>query len=623
MLNQAKVVHLKDFFMANKISIWKDSIILNWDFDIGSAPADAVKTPEDILYFWEHIGNIARWNQKLNAFLLPFSKQNMIRIHKQFGQIPVSSGMSRITELKQKQAELVKMIHMAETIKNAPFEKLPVYNYKAPPLAEYQHRATVMACNIKKYPLFADPGLGKTKIILDSIQRHKDLGIVPNGKTIIAVKLPTIRTGWLEDAVKFTNLKLVNLWIPQCKNRRERLTELLNTPADAYVINHEGILVLKEELVRHQFAKVVIDESTILKGYHGDHKAIKGGQFGRAITEVAQYADWRVIMSGTPAPNSILDLWGQFKFLDPDGLLLEPSFNNYRETFMTALDLRQKANQWKKRTARDPVKWIPKPTAFTDVGKIINPLAFRAKIRDHLKDLPALTKSVREIRMTFEQLAAYEDMKKFLMVEIDETRISVELALTKLLKLRQITGGFIIDHKEEVHPLESNPKISELDYLLNEVIPEEEKVVIYAQYQYEIELIKNRYKDFGVVSVFGKNSSKTNLDNIDKFIKDPSIKVIILHPKSMAHGVTLTVSHYMIFFSISHSAEDNFQCVARIERASQKHPMFVYYLLCANSIDFDMYNTVILKNINQSKVIDTDLELISTWRKNAAKTTKD
>lgn len=619
--------------MTNTVSIWKDTIILKWDGQIGTANPDAVKTPQDMLHFWEHIGNHAKWNQKLGAFRLNFSKQNMKRIHAQFGEISITSGADMVRRLKQKQEELYNMVKTAETIKYAPYEKLPQYPYKVPPLGEYQHRATVMACNVRRFPLFADPGLGKTKIILDSIQRHKDLNVVQQGKTLITVKLPTIRSGWMEDVKKFTDLKLVNLWIPQCKNRKEKILELLNQPADAYVINHEGVLVMYNELIDRRFQKVIIDESTILKGYHGDHAAIKGGQFGRAIKMVSHWADWRVIMTGTPAPNGPMDLWGQFYFLDPDGLLLEPSFTDYREDVMLPIDMRPRSKQFRRNEAgelihiprrpKDPQKWVPRKDSFTKVGNVINPLAFRARIRDHLKDLPELTSITRTIYMDHEQRRHYDTMFNRLLVEIDEERISVELAITKVMKLRQITGGFIIDHKEEPHPLPSNPKLSEMDDILRSEIPLEDKVVIYAQYQYEVETLENRYKDLGVVTVYGGNSSKKNLDNIDKFIKDPKVKIIILHPKSMAHGVTFTVAHYMIFYSISHSAEDNFQCRARIERAGQKHPMIIYYLLCYDSVDEEIYDIVIQKDKDQSAIIDPDTELLKTWRKNASTTGKN
>ena len=87
--------------------------------------------------------------------------------------------------------------------------------------------------------------------------------------------------------------------------------------------------------------------------------------------------------------------------------------------------------------------------------------------------------------------------------------------------------------------------------------------------------------------------------NIKKFREDEKTRVIVLHPKSAAHGVTFTMAHHLIFYSIDHSAEDNYQCIHRIKRAGQKQPMFVYTIMCRRTIDELIYKVIELKNKNQ------------------------
>jgi SNF2 family DNA or RNA helicase len=608
----------------NSVVIWKDAILLHWDGVLppGAAP-NSVREPDDVVYFWEHLKGFTRWSKRTQSFVLQFSKQNLKRIHAQFGQIPVKGGMDRITDLKSKQEQFVQMVGTAMQCKTG--EGLPAYDYKVPPLADYQHRAVVYVSNVKRAPLFLDCGMGKTFIVLNSIARHIEKGVVPSGKTLICAKLATIETGWLEDAEKFTGLKLISLWLPQkggAAKRKAAILERLNTPADAYVINHDGLRIFKDELAEKKFQKVVLDESTILKNFHGMSMKIKGGQFGRALVEVAAHADWRVLMTGTPAPNGPQDLWGQMYFLDPEGLALEPTFNDFREEYMSVIDLRPEARRFRTTENGDrfylpmrgdtPKKWIPKKDAIERIGTIINPWAFRARIRDHIKDLPELTVMKRKIEMSAEQRMHYEDMKERLRVVIDDTRITVPVKIAQLMKLRQISGGFIIDNAEVAHPIADNPKVAELDSLLEEI--GDEKVVIYGQYQWEIKMLEERYKDRGAVTVYGGNSSQVNLANIKRFREDAACRTIILHPKSAAHGITFTVAHYMVFFSFDHSAEDNYQCVKRIERAGQKNAMLVYYLLCRESVDEAIYETILRKNQNQQQLIDQDQMLINIWR---------
>lgn len=218
--------------------------------------------------------------------------------------------------------------------------------------------------------------------------------------------------------------------------------------------------------------------------------------------------------------------------------------------------------------------------------------------------------------MSSEQRKHYTDMEERLKVEINDVRIAVPIRLTQMMKLRQITGGFIIDHQEASHAMTDNPKLEALDSLLNEEIAREHKVIIWAEYRWEIETIKNRYKDHGVVTIYGGNTTQVNLANQVAFKTDPSIRIIVAHPKSMAHGVTLTMANYMIFYSISHSAEDNYQCVRRIERAGQRNAMFVYYLLCKKSVDPMIYKAIAIKNKNQSELLDqraVDQMLLNLW----------
>lgn len=632
----------------NEVSIEGDKIYLHWDGTLPDAPENSIHSPEDVVYFWPYLNGYARWWKSKNAFALTFSKQNTRRLFNQFGKIPIIKGRDRLDELKSRQEELTDAVKKALLIKELSFEKLPKYDYKMQPLGEYQHRGVVFLCNVNCAPLFADCGMGKTFMVLVSTELQIQKGLIDRGKTLICAKLATIETGWLEDAERFTNLKVNVLWEKgSSKNRKKVILDRLDEPADVYVINHDGVRIFQDALAAKGFQKVVVDESTILKNFRGTDPRIRGGQFGKSLMDVAKQAKYRVAMSGTPAPNGPEDLWGQFLFLDPNGLILEPSFNDFREQYFEIVDLRPKEQRFLKnkhtgdfvRTAegkliakplgpRDPKKWVPKKESVTHISDAINKPAYRLRIRDHIKDLPEKSTVQRLIDMTPEQEKHYRDMREMLKVEIDNERITASMQITAIMKLRQITGGFIIDHEGKCHEIADNPKLAELDSILNEEISPEEKVVIYCEYRWEVETIERRYKKQGVVSVYGGNTSTKNLANIKKFREDPKTRIIVLHPKSAAHGVTFTMAHYMVFYSISHSAEDNYQCVRRIERAGQKNFMFVFYLLCKKSVDKDIATVLKVKTERQSQLIDReqldlinqhdiDGQLLKLWRDDA------
>lgn len=586
----------------NNLSIWKDQILFFWDGTIPSGceeytSQEIKEDPGLILPFLKTSGPYMRWSKKLNCFMLSFSSDNLKRLRDDFGDnVRVTQGQKNVELLRSQVAEIRQAEKRAVAIKDGSLEEI---QYKLPPLGEYQHIGVNLLTFNSRVPLFADCGLGKTYMVLASCQEQFRRGLLTPGKVLICVKLATLETGWLADCEKFTWMKAQSLWAKPSAKRRQKLIEMLNTPADIYIINHEGVRVLEKELAEKNFEKVVVDESTILKGYHGDDHRLQGGKFGKALMNVAKNAKYRVVMSGTPAPNGPEDLWGQFRFLDPTGTILERTIHDFRRTYMDEVYFGRPG-------PNTPKKWVMKRESEDLIKEKIGKMAYRVRLRDHIRDMPELTLIHRKCQKTAEIDHHYKQMRDELMTTINATDIVASMKLATLGKLRQITGGFIIDHEEQPHPLSDLPKLDLMDDLLNEEIAREDKVVIYAQYRWEIETLAERYKDHGAVTVYGDNPATKNLKNIKAFINDPSVRLCILHPQSAAHGITFVCAHYMIFYSINYSAEYNYQCIARIERAGQKHPMFVYYLLMEDTIDEDIYKVIVNKEKNQASLIDDE-----------------
>jgi len=477
-----------------------------------------------------------------------------------------------------------------------------------------------------------------TYMVLTSTELQINRGAVGKGKTLIAAKLATLETGWLQDSEMFTDLKVGVLWSSKSKKEKkyeEIMGKLNDSSYDAYVINHDGIRVYEKELTDYGFEKVVVDESTILKGFHGMGRHFKGGEFGRSLMRVAQNAKWRAIMTGTPAPNGPQDLWGQFKFLNPEGFIIEPTWRDYmssyfKQVYFGATNVRNTGQVFKSGPKKGslkfpntpmnqliaphlkegdplnkntPSKWVVKSTAIRTISELISPWIYRLKLRDCV-EVPKDYRMNRLVDMTRVQAQHYKDMKESLVVELGDKEIRAAIELAAYGKLRQITAGFIIDHEGEAIALRKNPKMDMLDQMVHDEIDVEEKIVIFCEFQWEIKTITSRYKKYGAVSVYGGNAAKKNLENIKKFkAGGKDVRIIVMHPQSAAHGVNLTEACYLIFFSINFSAEFNYQAVGRILRANQKKPMFIYYLLCRNSIDTLAYDKIIKKNSDQEALM--------------------
>jgi SNF2 family DNA or RNA helicase len=587
-----------------KLEVWQNVVRVHWDqqtLPTGSvfSLAHYLETPDMILGHFGDISKFLRFQKKMGCFLCSLSWQNLSRIKTHLGDNVTFIGTRKHLEaFYAKRENFRKMCISAERLKENGFNRSDPIPYKLPPLAAYQDEATRFLIHTPSVALFADPGMGKTFMVLCSTQEQFRRGIVRPGKVLIAAKLLTLETGWLRDCEKFTHMKPVVLWEPPGTKRKEKILAKLKEPADIFIINHDGLRVFEDELAAVGFDKVVIDESTVLKSFLGTHKGFKGGKIGQSLIHIADKSQYCVIMTGTPAPNSSLDLWGQFIFLDPDGILLEKTSKDFKNAHMREITFGNQPNA--------PSTWKDTREGKENVGRSIKPITLRYRIRDHLKDLPERTVIDRLFTMTSEQRKHYDDLEIRLMTVINDSTISVDQKITEMGKLRQVTGGFLIDHQEEIHKLKENPKLQMLSDLIDDEVPPDCKVVVFAQFRNEIETIAEHFSSLQPLTVYGGNSSGENLRNVKEFIDNPARKLIVLHPKSAAHGITFTCAHHLVFYSVSYSAEENFQCIARIERAGQKHPMFVYYLLARNSIDMAIFCAIDLKNANQAQIIDSD-----------------
>jgi len=613
------------------LDVWRDAIALRWDgslppgvseeqlaqyykpeyfqveMDLGgqdrkvAVPAPGVPIREklkdvgDLTHVLPHIHGHASWNEKQRCFFLSFSVQNLKRIHAQFGQIRVATGQHRIDQLKIEYAEFKEDMRKARLIRTRP--TLPAYDYKVPPLAEYQHRMVVYLTNVKRAALFADCGTGKSFSCLVAIERLIRYGLVDPGKILICIKLATLR-GWLKDNAAFTGLKVVPLWTDSGYKRKEKLLAALAEPADVRLVNHDGVRVLKDALEAEQFQLVAVDEATILKGFRGPRA--RTGAFGKALLDVSRSAKRRVVMSGTPSPNDASDLWGMTKFLEPHGFLLESSWKDFCQEFQKEVFFGDPKNP-------DTMsQWVMTKAGTAAVRDIIEPMAFRVRLRDVIKDLPPKTVMTRSLPMGKDQLKHYEEMEDTLSTMIDEEHVTVSVQLALIQKLRQISGGALIDQNEVPHVIPDNPKIEMLRALIDEEIAADEAVIVFAEYRHEIESIAALWnKD--CVTLYGGNTSKQNLDNIEAFMRPDGPRIIVIHPQSGAHGITLTRSRYAIFYSFDYSHEKNYQAEKRIERASQTRDMLVYYLVAEHSIDEIMLDCVRQKAEQQAQLIDGDI----------------
>jgi SNF2 family DNA or RNA helicase len=366
-----------------------------------------------------------------------------------------------------------------------------------------------------------------------------------------------------------------------------RVQDMLNDPKyDLFLINHDGVKNYAELLKAHQFAWVVVDESTKIKNAKS--------AVTRQHIDISWKAKRRNILTGTPNPNGLVDLWAQFYFLDR-GLTLEGSMKDYLYEYFQAIKIGHFHG-------KDAVKYVIRSKEDEErLLKRVRRSGIFLKQRDCI-DLPPRTDMRRVVCMSGKQEKAYKDMEEELVAEFKHGGINIKAeavnVLSKLMKLRQITSGYIVGEDGTKADFDVNPKLDDLDEFIEEL--GDNKLVIACQFRHEIETVANRYKALGVAIIDGTIPPSRRAEYIREFQGGNEIRIMVLQPQAAAHGITLTAASHLLFLSLDYNFEYYYQTAKRIERIGQQSSIFVTHSLAALSdgsptIDHDLMDVLAKK----------------------------
>lgn len=431
--------------------------------------------------------------------------------------------------------------------------------------------------------LFHEIGVGKTRTALEIYSYYK--AQYPELRLFVVCPLSLIEGAWAEDINKFSEFKYRN-----CHNEKIEFRH----DTDIYIVNYEALISenklieIKRFLLAGRFM-CVLDESSRMK----NHKA----RTTKSLLSIRDLFMFRIVMSGTPAPNSETEYWAQMKFIGK-GIVHDNfyPFRNYyfhlerdvcgRKEFASGQILSKLAAQQMFQRGWHYSMTTQRRAALMEK---ITPYAHYARKSECL-DLPEQTDEIRLVEMGPKQKAAYTSMKNDLIAEIKNSCVVAQVALTKIMKLRQIGSGFAIDDKGEIAIIGENPKLKELENVLEEA--GEQQVIIWCQFQEEVRQIAGVLGD-RAVTLYGETKDK---DASVKAFKDKSAQYLIAHPRSAGHGLTFVNCSLEIFYSLDYSWELYEQARGRIHRAGQINKCTYVHILCRNTIDIE-----ILKVLKQKK----------------------
>lgn len=435
--------------------------------------------------------------------------------------------------------------------------------------------------------LFQGCGLGKTVTTLTAINRlmFEDLEI--NKVLVIAPKRVAEDT-WTKEVEKWEHLK--HLRVSRVLGTEKQRKDALRTDADIYVINRENVCWLVAQYRGSlPFDMLVIDELSSFKSPKAQRfKALKlvRPQFSRVVG-----------LTGTPAPNGLIDLWSQIYLLDM-GERLGKTITNYRQKY------------FRPGRSNGIVVFDYKILDGSEqaIYKQISDICVSMKAEDYL-ELPPRIDHTTEIVLPDNIQAQYTEFEKDEVLKLieqdEENAISAVNAAALSNKLLQFSNGAIYDADKKVHELH-DMKLDALEELIEAA--NGEPVLIFYSFRHDISRIKRRLKTY-------KPRELINSNDIDDW-NAGKIQVLLAHPAGAGHGLNLQKGgNIVVWFGLTWSLELYQQANARLHRQGQTKPVQIYHILCKGTMDEDVMKAIAGKADKQESLMQAVKARINKYRR--------
>ena len=420
--------------------------------------------------------------------------------------------------------------------------------------------------------LFLDMGLGKTVITLTAVNdlRYNRFEV---GKTLVIAPKKVAEDTWTREAGKWDHLKLLRI-IPVLGSREKRI-KALNTPGDVYVLSRDNV----QWLVDHYrnawpFDTVIIDELSSFKNPQA--KRFK------SLCLVRIHIRRIYGLTGTPAPNGLLDLWSQIYLLD-QGRRLGTRIGQYREEYFSPASRN-----------RDTIfSYAPLPGADRIIQQRISDICISLQAKDYLQ-LPERIDNVIHVRLNPRERAAYEKFEREMLLEVDEATLDAGSAAVLSGKLLQFCNGAVYDsdkHAVEVHgeKLEAFKEIVEGS--------QGKPILVFYNFQHDkSRIIKCLPKGLRIAELKGPGViSQWNERKID---------VLLAHPASAAYGLNLQAGgNIIVWFGLNWSLELYQQANARLHRQGQTDNVIIHHLIVSGGMDEDVMAALQNKQVTQDSLL--------------------
>lgn len=431
-------------------------------------------------------------------------------------------------------------------------------------LHSYQRDAVQWILDTPKGALIAGMGLGKTLITLTAVQQLLD-GFEAMKVLVVAPKRVALST-WPEEIWKWPHLNLH--YTQLCGDAAHRI-KAVTQDTRLHIINVDNLVWLIDHLGKGwDYDMVVIDESSLFKSYASKRfKALK-----RRLADI----DRVLLLTGTPAPNGLLDLWPQVYLLD-GGKRLFRTITAYRQHYFESDYL--------------GYNWTPRPGSSEDIYERISDLCLRLDTADYTDVPPRIDVRVG-VSLPPAARHQYEQMERDSLLQLQEQDVTAATAGVLVGKLLQMANGAIYteDGWEEIH----SAKVEALKEIVDTAAGQPVLVAYY--FKHDLERLREAFPKARVLD--------TDPDTIRAW-NAGEIPVLLAHPQSAGHGLNLQHGgSILVWFGLVWSLELYQQFNARLHRQGQRETVVVHHLVASGTVDGDVLSALTQKDATQQGLLD-------------------
>ena len=481
-------------------------------------------------------------------------------------------------ELMYNNHKLVVTPHTIESVQvlrkvglNAPSPILYYYDWSGDFTPYHHQKMTSAFLTIHDKSLVLNEiGTGKTQSALWACDYLMNIGKIR--KVLVISPLSTLERVWGDSIFKsFPHRQAVTLHGTSARRKK-----LLKTNADFYIINHDGFQIIEQDCV-DMFDVVIIDEAAVLRNPSTN-------RFKIIRKFMAKHNKTRLwLMTGTPTPNDPTDAWALAKLVDSP--FNSKTYTAFRESVMV------KINQW---------KWIPRRESIDVVKQVLYPSV--RYTREECFDLPETVYQTRKVELTTDQKKHYHKMLKHFVTELEEDgTITAVNEAVKLQKLVQISCGVVYGDDGDHIEVDCTPRVNVVRETIEQV---DGKVIVFVPLTGTLNMLERILsKQWSVAIVNGSVSATKRNKIFHDFQNADDPRVLIAHPATMAHGLTLTSASTVIWYGPVTSNEQYIQANGRIERIGKKHVSNIIHIE-ATELEYKMYERLRSKQKLQGLLLD-------------------